>query len=130
MTKLISAAVEIHLDEPAFNLTEVNLQAPDNSGWRRYQIISVVRGERMAEYREDLGAKEDFTADAFRIPGGVWDAATRRMEVLHSVGELREIAEFVRLGPTVRPEIQPRDLVGEYHEHLDRLVTISKEKGL
>jgi hypothetical protein len=84
----------------------------------------------MAEYREDLGAKEDFTADAFRIPGGVWDAATRRMEVLHSVGELREIAEFVRLGPTVRPEIQPRDLVGEYHEHLDRLVTISKEKGL
>jgi len=52
------------------------------------------------------------------------------MEVLHSVGELREIAEFVRLGPTVRPEIQPRDLVGEYHEHLDRLVTISKEKGL
>ena len=130
MTKLISAAVEVHLDEPAFNLTEVNLQAPDNSGWRRYQIISVVRGERMAEYREDLGPKKDFTADAFRIPGGVWDAATRRMEVLHSVGELREIAEFVRLGPTVRPEIQPRDLVGEYHEHLDRLVTISKEKGL
>ena len=130
MTKLISAAVEVHLDEPAFNLTEVNLQAPDNSGWRRYQIISVVRGERMAEYREDLGAKGDFTADAFRIPGGVWDAATRRMEVLHSVGELREIAEFVRLGPTVRPEIQPRDLVGEYHEHLDRLVTISKENGL
>ena len=130
MTKLISATVEVHLDEPAFNLTEVNLQAPDNSGWRRYQIISVVRGERMAEYREDLGAKGDFTADAFRIPGGVWDAATRRMEVLHSVGELREIAEFVRLGPTVRPEIQPRDLVGEYHEHLDRLVTISKEKGL
>ena len=129
MTKLISAAVEVHLDEPAFNLTEVNLQAPDNSGWRRYQIISVVRGERMAEYREDLGPKEDFTADAFRIPGGVWDAATRRMEVLHSVGELREIAEFVRLGPTVRPEIQTRDLVTEYHDHVDKLVTISKEKG-
>ena len=67
MTKLISAAVEVHLDEPAFNLTEVNLQAPDNSGWRRYQIISVVRGERMAEYREDLGPKKDFTADAFPI---------------------------------------------------------------
>ena len=129
MTKLISAAVEVHLDEPAFNLTEVNLQAPDNSGWRRYQIISVVRGERMAEYREDLGPKEDFTADAFRIPGGVWDAATRRMEVLHSVGELREIAEFVRLGPTVRPEIQTRDLVTEYHDHVDKLITISKEKG-
>ena len=130
MTKLISATVEVHLDEPAFNLTEVNLQAPDNSGWRRYQIISVVRGERMAEYREDLGPKESFTADAFRIPGGVWDASTRRMEILHSVGELREIAEYVRLGPTVRPDIQPRDLVGEYHDHVDKLVTATKEKGL
>ena len=56
MSKLVSAAIEVHLDEPAFNLVEVNLQAPDNSGWRRYQIISVVRGERLAEYREDLGA--------------------------------------------------------------------------
>ena len=130
MTKLISATIEVHLDEPAFNLTEVNLQAPDNSGWHRYQIISVVRGERMAEYREDLGPQENFAADSFRIPGGVWDASTRRMEVLHSVGELREIAEYVRLGPTVRPDIQARDLVGEYHDHMDRLVTVSKEKGL
>ncbi len=130
MTKLISAAIEVHLDEPAFNLVELNLQSPDNSGWRRYQIISVVRGERLAEYREDLGAAKDFSADAFRIPGGVWDAFTRRMEVLHSVGELREVAEAVRLGPTVRPEIQPHDLVNEYHDHLDRFVTISKEKGL
>jgi hypothetical protein len=130
MSKLVSAAIEVHLDEPAFNLVELNLQSPDNSGWRRYQIISVVRGERLAEYREDLGAAKDFSADAFRIPGGVWDAFTRRMEVLHSVGELREVAEAVRLGPTVRPEIQPHDLVNEYHDHLDRFVTISKEKGL
>ena len=89
----------------------------------------MVRGERLAEYREDLGPAKNFTADAFRIPGGVWDAATRRMEVLHSVGELREVAEFVRLGPTVRPEIQTRDLVTEYHDHVDRLVTAAKENG-
>ena len=130
MSKLVSAAIEVHLDEPAFNLVEMNLQAPDSSGWRRYQIISVVRGQRLAEYREDLGAAKDFTADAFRIPGGVWDAATRRMEVLHSVGELREVAEAIRLGPTVRPEITPRDLVSEYHDHVDRLVTTAKESGI
>ena len=129
MSKLISAAIEAHLDEPAFNLSEVNIQAPDNSGWRRYQIIYVVRGERMAEYREDLGPKDNFTADAFRIPGGVWDASTKRMEVLHSVGELREIAEYVRLGPTVKPQIEKRDLVSEYNEHMDKLVTIGKERG-
>ena len=129
MSKLISAAIEVHLDEPAFNLSEVNLQAPDNSGWRRYQIIYVVRGERMAEYREDLGPKDDFTADAFRIPGGVWDASTKRMEVLHSVGELREIAEYVRLGPTVKPLIENRDLIHEYNDHMDKLVTIGKERG-
>ena len=130
MSKLVSAAIEVHLDEPAFNLVEMNLQAPDSSGWRRYQIISVVRGQRLAEYREDLGAAKDFTADAFRIPGGVWEAATRRMEVLHSVGELREVAEAIRLGPTVRPEITPRDLVSEYHDHVDRLVTTAKESGI
>jgi len=129
MSKLISAAIEVHLDEPAFNLVEVNLQAPDSKGWRRYQIISVVRGQRLAEYREDLGAAKDFTADVFRIPGGVWDASTRRMEVLHSVGELREVAEAVRLGPTVRPEIQPHDLITGYHDHVDKLVTVVKEKG-
>ena len=129
MSKLISAAIEVHLDEPAFNLSEINLQAPDNSGWRRYQIIYVVRGERMAEYREDLGPKDDFSADSFRIPGGVWDANTKRMEVLHSVGELREIAEYVRLGPTVKPQIEKRDLVSEYSEHMDKLVTIGKERG-
>ena len=120
MSKLISAAIEVHLDEPAFNLSEVNLQAPDNSGWHRYQIISVVR---------DLGPKDTFTADSFRIPGGVWDSNTRRIEVLHSVGELREIAEYVRLGPTVKPVIQNRDLVHDYNEHMDRLVTIGKERG-
>ena len=130
MNKLIGAAIEVHLDEPAFNLVEMNLQAPDSSGWRRYQIISVVRGQRLAEYREDLGAAKDFTADAFRIPGGVWDAVTRRMEVLHSVGELREVAEAIRLGPTVRPEITPRDLVSEYHDHVDRLVATVKESGI
>ena len=129
MSKLISAAIEVHLDEPAFNLSEVNLQAPDNSGWRRYQIIYVVRGERMAEYREDLGPKDNFAADSFRIPGGVWDANTKRMEVLHSVGELREIAEYVRLGPTVKPHIEKRDLVHEYNDHMDKLVTIGKERG-
>jgi hypothetical protein len=130
MSKLISAAIEVHLDEPAFNLVELNLQSPDNTGWRRYQIISVVRGERLAEYREDLGPAENFTADAFRIPGGVWDATTRRMEVLHSVGELRQIAEVIRLGPTVRPEIAPRDLISEYHDQVDKLVTVAKERGI
>ena len=129
MSKLIAAAIEVHLDEPAFNLSEVNLQAPDSSGWRRYQIIYVVRGERMAEYREDLGPKDNFTAAAFRIPGGVWDASTKRMEVLHSVGELREIAEYVRLGPTVKPHIENRDLIHEYNDHMDKLVTIGKERG-
>jgi|TARA_R100000315_G_C5233548_1_gene144625 hypothetical protein len=130
MSKLIGAAIEVHLDEPAFNLVEVNLQSPDSTGWRRYQIISVVRGERLAEYREDLGPAKSFAADAFRIPGGVWDAATRRVEVLHSVGELREIAEVIRLGPTVRPEIAPRDLISEYHDHVDKLATISRERGI
>ena len=114
MAQLVTGAVDVQRDEPAFALAEVNLQSPDSSGWRRYQIIYVIRNDKLAEYREDLGPSENFTAEAFRIPGGVWDADTRRLEIMHSVAELKHIAEKVRLGPRIAPQIQPRDIIGEH----------------
>ena len=30
---------------------------------------------------------------------------------------------------TVKPEIQTREIIHEYHEHMDKLVTIGKERG-
>ena len=54
---------------------------------RRYQIIIVNRNDQLAEYREDLGLASDFDAIQFRIPS-FW---------VHTVGELKEMAETLRL---------------------------------
>ena len=129
MAQLVTGAVDVQRDEPAFALVEVNLQPPDSSGWRRYQIIYVIRNDRLAEYREDLGPRANFTAEAFRIPGGVWDADTRRIEIVHSVAELKDIAENVRLGPIVAPEIQPRDIIGEHDLLQEQKRQLMKELG-
>ena len=63
--------IAISYDEPALSLWEGNLQSPGNRGWHRYQIIRVIRKDRPATYREDLGIMEAFAADQFYIPGGV-----------------------------------------------------------
>ena len=129
MAQLVTGAVDVHRNEPAFALAEVNLQPPDSSGWRRYQILYVIRNDKLAEYREDLGPRENFTAEAFRIPGGVWYSDTRRLEIVHSVAELKDIAENVRLGPKVVPEIQPRDIIGEHDLLQEQKRQLMKELG-
>ena len=129
MAQLVTGAVDVQRNEPDYALAEGNLQPPDSSGWRRYQIIYVIRNDKLAEYREDLGPRENFTAEAFRIPGGVWDSDTRRLEIVHSVAELKDIAENVRLGPKVVPEIQPRDIIGEHDLLQEQKRQLMKELG-
>ena len=99
-------------------LAELNLQSPGNSGHRRYQVVIVVRNDRPAEFRLDLGP---VTGDEeFRIMGCVED--DRHMEVLHTVAELREIADYLRerrSGWT--KQIEPTDLVKGYHDYMEEL---------
>lgn len=124
--KLLSATLDISLDEPCYLLSEQNLQSPDSRGWRRYQIITVLRpdltisgGYRKVEYREDLGPARSFTVDQFNIPGGVQDYGTGRIEIFHTVGQLREMANKLR-DPNPHayppPEHEPADLIGMYHD--------------
>ena len=99
------------MDEPCFGLVELDLLRPDSHGYNRYQILYVVRRDRLAEYREDLGVRERWDADNFRIPGGVhWANGT--MEILHTVGELRDIADVLRGRPRFHPD-PPRQALGE-----------------
>jgi len=71
----------------------MNLQSPGSRGFHRYQIIYVMRGNKPAEYRRDMGLAKDFKADQLRILGGVKDDVTQRFYIEHTVGELREIAD-------------------------------------
>lgn len=120
MGGLALSAPAVSMDEPCMSLTEVNLQSPDYRGFHRYQIVSIVRNDRLVEHRVDLGLAERFTVQQFKIPGGVVDETTGRIEILHTVGELRDIAIAMRRGLIGRPpEFEPSDLIGRYMEHFE-----------
>jgi hypothetical protein len=80
----------------------------------------VIRNDTLAEHRVDLGPRDAFSAAQFRVPGGVVDDATGRFHVLHTVGELRDIADFQRNGFLPAPHVEPTDVVGQWHDLIDR----------
>ena len=94
-------------DEPAMNLKEENHLSPITRQWHRYQIIKVVRDDRIAEYREDLGASKNFTGGQIHILGGVIDPSTKRIYIEETVGSLRQYAEQLK----TRPMIDIKELV-------------------
>lgn len=83
MVNLVPATTYVLGDEKALALAEVNDKSPDGLH-RRYQVIWVVRDDKMTEYREDIGAVTE--QPPFRIPS--------YME--HTVNELREMANQLK----------------------------------
>ena len=80
--------------EPCFGLMETIRQSPDSSGFHRYQIIKVIRDDKVVEFEQDLGLSSEIRADPFLIPGGIKEG--NKGEILHNVGELRKIAEQLK----------------------------------
>lgn len=120
MNALVPATHAVSMDEMSFGLYEHNLQSPGSKGWRRYQIILVNRGDRIAEFRRDLGPAKDFAASPIRIPACVPEPGGR-MEPLHTVGELIDIADWHRALLDKPPEIKPADdFHDRYHAHFDQ----------
>jgi hypothetical protein len=113
---LLPATLEVSYDEPAFNLSELIQPIPVGEP-HRFQIILVVRDYALAEYRIDLGLAKGFTTPEFRIPGGIVDAVTGRGEILHTVGELKDIATEMHMN--VAPLVHTRDIWGDYHDQLN-----------
>ena len=111
---LLPATLEVSYDEPAFNLSELIQPAPVGPP-RRFQIILVIRNDALAEYRIDLGPESDFIAPEFRIPGGIVDESTGRGEILHTVGELKDIAIEMRARGV--PTLPRRDIWQEFYDH-------------
>jgi len=118
-TVLYCGPTDVTPDERCFNLSELNLLSPDRASKRRYQILVLYRDDALVNVRIDLGLASSFTAPEFRVLGGVVDEATGRLEILHSVGELREIAEHQRAGLMWQPQIEPTDLLRRYHDQRD-----------
>jgi hypothetical protein len=121
-----TATIAVSLDEPAFELKELNLQGPPAKGWRRYQLIRVVRSDRLATFKEDLGPAKDFTVDQFQIPAWVMDDITGRVEIFHTVGQLREIADTMRLGIVdTHRDIETPDLWSDWLNQQEHLWSMS-----
>ena len=77
----------INGDEKAFWLTETHWQSPTYSGFHRYQTLYVVRGDKLAEFRIDMG-------DAKNFKGVKHISIPSYME--HTVSELQDIADEMR----------------------------------
>ena len=95
---LATATLTLRPDEPAWSLREVNLPRPDFHGRHRYQIVSVVRNDKLVEWRGDLGPAGNFSARQFNIIGGYVDERGRG-HVFHSVAELQDMAAEMRQRP-------------------------------
>jgi len=97
MARILCGTDWISEDEKCFELYEQDLQSPDYSGFHRYRAYRVMRNGKITEFREDLGSVEGFRgSDQIVLLGGVIDQETKKLEILHTVGELREIADQYR----------------------------------
>jgi hypothetical protein len=91
----------VNFNEPCYGLYELNYQSPGNKGFHRYQIVLVVRNDQITEYRKDLGKASKFKGvDQIRIPGGIRQA-NGKIIIVHTVGELMDIADDLRAGKSL-----------------------------
>jgi hypothetical protein len=128
--RLTIPALFVRQDEPCYCLSETIEQAAGSRGWRRVQTVTVVRDDRLANARTDLGPADAFRAPEFICPGGVTDETTGKIHILHTVGELRDVADRHRDGVIAAPDVQPDDLLGHYHDLMDRRAKARRHASL
>lgn len=122
--EIIAQTLAVRMNEPCAELREVNLKTPDQKSFHRYQIIKVVRDDKLVEFTHDLGDAREHTADQFRIPGGFVDEAGKG-HIFHNVAELVDGAEYLRNRtpdemPFVLPDKPMIDFENAYHDEADR----------
>ena len=84
---ILPVADKIFGDEKAVALYEMHLQSPGSRGFRRYQIIHVIRGDVVCEWRKDMGPAKNFRGvNQIRIPSFLE----------YTVDELKGIANEMR----------------------------------
>ena len=83
-------------DEPCYELGETNKVLPiAGAGEHRIQMVQVIRGDRVWEYRRDLGPASDFTCPPFILKGAV-PLGNGRYDILETVERLQDLADDLR----------------------------------
>ena len=116
-TGVESTTITVQEDEPCFFLGEFEAQSPDFKGTRRYQMLKVVRKDRLVTAYIDLGPAKSFKADCFTMAGGVVDE-NGRGEAFHTVKELQDGALELR-NRKPRREWEPLDLQTAWLNHVE-----------
>lgn len=96
------------MDEPCLLVAEYE------KGKNRYQLIRVMRGQKPVEFTKKLGLAKRFVGGQFNIPGGAINETTGRYWIEHTVGELIDMADYLRDRPLPKP--QPTNLLEQYGE--------------
>ena len=98
----------VFADEPCFFLGEENRLSRSGKTMVRYQLLKVVRNDRLVTAYVYLGFAKKFQADQFHMLGG-WVDETGKGQAFHTVGELQEGADEIRSRPP-RRELEPWDI--------------------
>ena len=116
---LYPATNAVNTNELAFGLYELEYQSPGSRGFHRYQIIVVPRNDVLHEFVRDMGPARKFKGRAqVRVPAAIKDEHTGRWELLHTVGELIDIADQWRNIPE-EPYVAP-DWTTAYHDSIEK----------
>lgn len=118
MTELTLVATEIRDNEPCVELGEVErVSAQPGGGTRRFQIVRVVRNDRIYEHVTDMGPAKDFKTEIFIIPGAV-GTTNGHTEVLETVGHVRGLANEYRakFDKPMKRTYDPTDFVKAFEE--------------
>ena len=90
MAQLLVKAETATGSEKCMGLYETAMQAPDFSGFRRYQVIIVNRDGNLAELKRDLGKAENWKGVRYINIPSYWE---------HTVDEVIGLAEELRGDP-------------------------------
>ena len=108
---------EVSADEPCFYLAEENRLSRSGKTKVRYQLLKVVRNDRLVTAYVYLGPSASFKADQFNMIGG-WVDDTGRGQAVHTVGELQAGADELRSRPP-RRELEPLDLQTGFRNQIE-----------
>ena len=113
----ISVIREVLPDEACYYLMERNLPAANGRGKARYQVLRLVRDDRLVTAYIYLGPASRFRADQFDMMGCGVSESGKPIPV-HTVAELQDGADELRERKP-RRELEPSDLWGTYHNYLE-----------
>ena len=114
-------------DELCFLLAEENRLSRSGKTMVRYQLLKVVRDDRLVTAYVYLGPAKKFPADQFYMVGGVIDEDGRG-RAFHTVAELQDGAEELRGRKPMR-EIEPSDLQTQFRNQVEETRLILRHQS-